>query len=173
MDTKTLPVAGTYALDPAGTTVGCDCKAMFGTMTVRGTFRLISGQLRIEDDPAASSVSARIAADSYDSGLSSRDRDVKSPNLLDVRGYPEISFQGSGARPDGAEWIVTGTVTAHGVTRPAELRIRAARWDGMTAAFEAGTTLDRTDFGITKMRGRVGRVVTIRIEATATRMRED
>jgi polyisoprenoid-binding protein YceI len=173
MDTQTLPQAGTYVLNPAQTTVGCHCKAMFGTMTVHGTFHLISGQFTIAPDVTRSTVSARIAADTYDSHLARRDSDVKSPNLLDVRKYPEISFEGSGVRQDGNEWVVTGEITAHGTTRPADLRIRSVSVDGKQVKFEADTALDRTDFGITKMKGRVGRKVTVSIAATAVWMAED
>jgi hypothetical protein len=41
------PPPGTYALDPEHTTIRADVKAMFGLMTVHGTFRLRGGQLRL------------------------------------------------------------------------------------------------------------------------------
>jgi polyisoprenoid-binding protein YceI len=34
------PAPGTYTLDPERTTIRADVKAMFGLMTVHGTFRL-------------------------------------------------------------------------------------------------------------------------------------
>ena len=36
------PAPGTYILDPERTTIRADVKAMFGVMTVHGTFRLQS-----------------------------------------------------------------------------------------------------------------------------------
>ena len=62
------PAPGTYTLDPERTTIRADAKAMFGLLTVHGTFQLQSGQVSIAADPGASSVQASIAAASYASG---------------------------------------------------------------------------------------------------------
>ena len=94
------PAPGTYTLDPERTTIRADVKAMFGLMTVHGTFRLQSGQVSIGADPGASSVRASIAAGSYASGNTTRDADVVSAGLLDAQAYPEITFAGQGVRRD-------------------------------------------------------------------------
>ncbi|HEX6518937.1 MAG TPA: YceI family protein [Streptosporangiaceae bacterium] len=188
MTIGTLPATGIYNLDPERTTIRCDCKALMGLLTVHGTFRLNAGQVRISDDLAECSVQAIIAAGSYASGNGTRDSDVLSAKLLDAKNYPEITFTGTGARPggDGAGWVVTGSVTAHGTTRPVEVRVTGA-WleDGAaaggpgqssaaaggpgqsgTARFRATATLDRLSFGITKMKLRVGQTVDLAIDAT-------
>src|SRR6185369_9943816 len=107
------PAPGTYTLDPERTTIRADVKAMFGLMTVHGSFRLQSGQVSIGADPGASSVQASIAAGSYASGHTKRDADVTSASLLNARAFPEITFSGQGARRDGDDWVVPGSVTAH------------------------------------------------------------
>ena len=56
------PPPGTYALDPERTTIRADVKAMFGLITVHGTFRLQAGQVSIAADPGSSSVQASIEA---------------------------------------------------------------------------------------------------------------
>lgn len=56
------PPPGTYTLDPERTTIRADVKAMFGLLTVHGTFRLRSGQVLLAADPAASTVQASIEA---------------------------------------------------------------------------------------------------------------
>jgi polyisoprenoid-binding protein YceI len=165
--TSTLPATGTYTLDPERTAIRCDCKAMFGAFTVHGTLQLSQGQVSIDADPARSSVRAVIDAQSYSSGNPMRDHDVRSATLLDTRTYPEISFAGSSARPDGDGWVVDGSVTAHGVTQPVALRLREARQEGGLIRFRATATLDRTAFGITKKKGMVGRAVTVVIDAVA------
>ena len=43
-----VPQPGTYALDPDLTTIRADVKAMFGLVTVHGTFRLKDGQVTID-----------------------------------------------------------------------------------------------------------------------------
>ena len=79
------PSPGDYTLDPERTTIRADVKAMFGLLTVHGTFRLRSGQVSIAADPAASSVQASIEAGSFASGNATRDADVVSATLLDAR----------------------------------------------------------------------------------------
>jgi polyisoprenoid-binding protein YceI len=161
------PPPGTYALDPERTTIRADVKAMFGLITVHGTFRLQEGQVIIAADPGASSVRASIEAGSFASGNAKRDADVVSANLLDVKAYPQISFTGQGARRDGSDWVLTGSVTAHGTAAPAEIRISDARLEAGDARFRATARLDRTSFGVTKKKGMVGRTVDLVIEAVA------
>src|SRR5580692_4025858 len=125
-----VPPAGTYTLDPDQTIVRADVRAMFGLFTVHGMFRLKSGQVSIAADPAGSSVRAIIDATSWTSGNATRDADVTSPGLLDAHGFPEITFTGRGARPDGSGWVVPGSVTAHGTPAQAEVRIGQPQVEG-------------------------------------------
>jgi polyisoprenoid-binding protein YceI len=161
------PAPGTYLLDPELTTIRADVKAMFGLARVHGTFRLNGGQVIIAANAADSSVRASIDAASFASGHSVRDGHVVSAQLLDARAYPQITFTGQGVRRDGADWIVTGSVTAHGTAQPAEVRVTDAWLEAGTARFRATARLDRTSFGITGKKGTVGRTVDLIIEATA------
>ena len=76
------PAPGTYTLDPERTTIRADVKAMFGLITVHGTFRLQAGQVSIAADPGSSGVQASIEAGSFASGNTTRDADVVSATLL-------------------------------------------------------------------------------------------
>jgi polyisoprenoid-binding protein YceI len=150
------PSPGTYTLDPERTTIRADVKAMFGLFTVHGTFRLRAGQVSIAADPAVSGVRASIEAGSFASGNATRDADVVSATLLDARTYPEITFAGQGVRRDGDGWVVPGSVTAHGTTVPAEVRLSDASLEAGTAGearFRATARLDRTSFGVIKKKG--------------------
>ena len=162
-----VPQPGTYTLDPDLTTIRTDVKAMFGLVTVHGTFRLKDGQVTIAADPAASRVRAVIDAGSFASGNQTRDADVVSASLLDAKAYPEISFDGTGARQDGPGWLVSGSVTAHGTTVPAELRVTETGADDGLVRFRATARLDRASFGVTKKKGMVGRTADVVIEAAA------
>jgi polyisoprenoid-binding protein YceI len=161
------PPPGAYTLDPEQTTIRTDVKAMFGLLTVHGTFRLRSGQVSIAADPAASSVQASIEAGSFASGNATRDADVVSASLLDAKAYPEITFTGQGPRPDGDGWAMPGSVTAHGTAVPTEVRLSDVRQEAGGARFRVTATLDRTSFGVTKKKGMVGRRVDLVIEAVA------
>jgi polyisoprenoid-binding protein YceI len=158
---------GTYRLDPSRSTIRADVKAMFGLITVHGTFRLQSGEVTIAEDGARSSVRATIDATSFSSGNATRDKDVVSPALLDASAYPEITFTGEGARPQGTEWVVPGSVTVRGVAVPTDLRMDEVRNVDSMIRFHAVANLDRTQFGVTKKKGMVGQNVALAIEAVA------
>jgi polyisoprenoid-binding protein YceI len=72
------------------------------------------------------------------------DADVVSAALLDAKAYPEITFTGQSARRDGDAWVVPGSVTAHGTTVPAEVRLTDAGPEAGGARFRATARLDRT-----------------------------
>ena len=161
------PPPGSYTLDPEQTAIHANVKAMFGLFTVRGTFRLRSGQVSITADPGASGVRASIEAGSFASGNATRDTDVISATLLDAKAYPEITFTGQGARRDDDGWVVAGSVTAHGTVVPAEVRLSDVRLEAGGAKFLGTARLDRTSFGVIKKKGMVGRTVDLVIEAVA------
>jgi len=163
----TTPAPGTFRLDPGRSTVRVDGKGMFGLVPVHGTVRLVSGEVTIANDPQRSSVRAVIDAASYSSGNGKRDKDVTSANLLDAQTYPEITFSGEGARAQGGGWVVPGTVTAHGVSVPTELTIDDVRTEDGAIRFHAVATLDRTQFGVTKMKAMVARKVVVIIGTLA------
>ena len=163
----TIPAPGTFRLDSDRATIRVDGKGMLGLMPVHGTMRLVSGEVTIADDPGRSSVRAVIDAASYSSGNSKRDKDVTSSNLLDAQAYPEITFTGEAARAQGGGWVVPGTVTAHGVSVPTELTIDEVRTEDGAIRFHAVATLDRTQFGVTKMKGMVARTVNVIIDTVA------
>jgi polyisoprenoid-binding protein YceI len=165
--THAIPAPGSYRLDPAQSTVRVDGKGMFGLFPVHGTIRLLSGEVTITEDPAQSAVQATMDAASYSSGLAKRDQDVTSASLLDAATYPEITFSGAEARPQGSSWVVPGTVTAHGTSVPTELRIENVRSEDGTARFRAVAELDRTQFGITQKKGMVARKVAVIVDAVA------
>lgn len=167
MTTQTLPATGTYLLDPERTVIRCDCKALLGLVSVHGTFRLSAGQVTIAADPARSGATATIAAGSWASGNSTRDADVMSAKLLDVKTYPEITFSGTGARADGDGWVLPGSLTAHGTTRPVELRVSQASVEGGTARFRVTAAVDRMDFGVTRQKFRTGHLMHLTIDAVS------
>jgi len=165
MTTRTLPTTGIYVLDPERTIIRCDCKALLGLLTVHGTFRLSAGRVRIADDLAQSGATASIAAGSWESGNSARDADVMSATLLDVKTYPEIAFSGTGARAEGDGWVLPGSLTAHGTTRPVEARVGQVSVEGSTARFLVTAAVDRMDFGVTGQKWRTGHIMKLTIEA--------
>ena len=163
-----LPPPGQYRIDAARSTVRTDVRAMFGLITVHGTFRLRGGEVRVGPGPAECRVRASIDAGSFASGLGARDKDVVSATLLDAAAYPEITFAADQAQPGDSGWLVAGKVTAHGRSIPVELQVSEARLEDGTARFHAVARMDRTAFGITRKKGLVGRAVRLTIDATCS-----
>src|SRR6476660_4604816 len=88
----TIPVAGTYAIDPAHTRVGFVARHLM-VSKVRGSFTQVSGEINVADDPLASTVTVHIPATSIDTGQPDRDTHLRSGDFLEVEKYPELIFR--------------------------------------------------------------------------------
>jgi polyisoprenoid-binding protein YceI len=149
-----VPVAGTFALDPAHTTVGFVARHLM-VSKVRGSFTQVSGEITIGEDPLASSVSVHIPAASIDTGVADRDNHLRSGDFLDVETYPELTFRSSGVRSlSGNEFQLVGDLAIRDVTREVVLDVEfdgvaVSPWGQEVVAFTASTEIDREDWGIT------------------------
>ncbi len=176
---STLPAPGTYSIDAGHSYVGFAVKH-FGLSKVKGEFQKFDGVVTIADPATSSSVDVTIAADSFSSRDEQRDTHIRSADFLDVEHFPTLSFVSTGVRQDGDDWVVTGDLTVHGVTRSVEL---ATEFEGAIEdpygmeriAFSAGTEIDRTEFGLTWNQALetgglvVGKKVRVSLEVEAVR----
>ena len=149
-----FPKAGTWALDPAHTTIEFEAKHLM-VAKVRGRFTEFEGALRIGDDPTQSSVTVTIRAATLDTQTQQRDDHLRSADFLEVDKYPDIAFASTVVEHDeDDDWKISGDLTIHGVTRPVTLKTEysgqtADPWGGQRAAFSAETRIDREDWGLT------------------------
>lgn len=148
-----LPTPGTYSIDATHTHVGFAVKH-FGLSKVRGEFDKFDGTITIADPTADSHVEVTIDAGSFNSRDDGRDAHIRSADFLDVENFPTLEFRSTGLRPDGDDWIVSGELTIHGVTRQVELEtelegVLEDPYGLERIAFSAETEIDRTDFGLT------------------------
>ncbi|HEX8439597.1 YceI family protein [Archangium sp.] len=123
---------------------------------VRGSFRKFTGAVSLdEQDPTASSVSARIETASIDTGVQQRDDHLRSPDFFDVAKFPVMSFQSTKVEKTSGNGLrVTGNLTIRDITREVvleaeQLGIGKDPWGNIKAAFEAKTSIDRREFGLT------------------------
>ena len=156
----------TYTLDPERTTIRANVKAMFGLLTVHGTFRLRSGQVSLAPDPGASSVQASIEAGSWPRATRTG-TPTSSRRPCWTPGLPGDHLLWPGRAPrrrrlGGAR--VGDRARDRGA---AEIRLGDVRQEAGGARFLATARLDRTSFGVTKKKGMVGRTVDLVIEAVA------
>ncbi|GAB3581416.1 YceI family protein [Amycolatopsis endophytica] len=148
-------LTGEYTLDPTHTRIGFHARHAMVTK-VRGSFNEFSGSAKIDGgNPANSSVSVKIAANSIDTRNADRDAHLRSNDFLAMDEHPEITFVSTSIAQTGdSSFDVTGDLTVKGVTKsvtvPFEFEGTAQDPFGNTRiGFEGSTTINRKDFGVT------------------------
>ena len=153
VDGRSVPIAGTWTLDPAHTAAEFTARHLMITK-VRGGFSAVSGSFTVGDDPRQSTVEVSVEAASISTGTADRDAHLTSPDFLDVENYPTLSFVGTSMESDGDAWVLHGELTIRDVTRPVDLRVdfhgtAADPWGNTRTLFSARGQLVRADWGIT------------------------
>ena len=122
---------------------------------VRGSFGNIGGTIVINDsDVTKSTVNVTIDVTTVDTGVSSRDADLKSPGMFDAVKYPTATFVSTSVATAAGGLTVNGNLTLHGITQPVTLHV-----DGPTGpvpgmdhkpheGFSATATISRKAFDI-------------------------
>lgn len=113
-------VPETYQIDPVhsfmrfedrflwlGSIDGCFCGGISGILSF---------------DPAApetSTVEFEVKTDTVDTGSAERNNEIKSPDFLNVKQFPLITFKSKSVhKVNNQQYNVTGDLTFHGVTKP-------------------------------------------------------
>ena len=148
-------VTGDYTVDVAHTRIGIRARHAMVT-TVRGAFTSFTGTAHLDTaDPAASSVSLRIATASIDTGTPDRDAHLRSPDFLDVEQYPEMLFTSTDVEQVDADlYRVTGDLTIKGVTRSVsvDFALTGSALDpfgNLRVGFEGALAIRRSDWDLT------------------------
>jgi polyisoprenoid-binding protein YceI len=154
IDGRTVPAAGTYALDVSHTDVGFQARHLM-VAKVKGRFSELSGTVVIAEDPTHSSVEVEILTASVHTRDGSRDEHLRSPDFLDVERFPAMTYRSTSVTPVGdSRWQVTGELTIRDTTRDVDL---AVEFEGAALSpygvpvlgFSAEAEIDREDFGLT------------------------
>lgn len=120
---------------------------------VKGRFTQVSGSVVYDPkEPEKATVTARIPAASINTDNERRDTHLKSADFFDVATHADITFQSRSVKKDGDKLEVTGVLTMRGVEKEVTLSVEtlgvAEAMGGVRAGFEATTTINRKDFGI-------------------------
>jgi polyisoprenoid-binding protein YceI len=153
-----LPVRGSYRIAPSRSECRFRARGLFG-LPVHGTMPIRTGTVTITEGRAH--VAAELDPAALATGIRRRDDDVRSPKLLDVANHPVIGFAGE-LSEEGTR--VQGTLTVHGTAVATTLEVREVTRHRGGVDVVATTTVDRHDFGVTAMRGVIGR----RVDVTLT-----
>jgi polyisoprenoid-binding protein YceI len=169
--TLTAAAQETWQLDPPHSAAQFSVRHL-GVSTIRGAFTKVSGTVQWDAaNPAKSSIQATIDTTSVDTRVEMRDNDLRSPNYLDVKKYPTITFQSKKVEPAGAGKLkVTGDLTIHGVTKEAVLDVDGPSapikdpWGNQRMGASATTKINRMEYGVAGAPGMVGDEITITLD---------
>ena len=145
-------VAGVWSIDPIHSDVSFTVRHMM-ISKVRGSFRTFSGTITVADDLLGSSVEADIDLNSIDTNQTERDNHIRSKDFFDVENHPTMTFRSTGLKADGDDWIVSGDLSLHGVTKQVDLALEfngagPDAYGGTRSGFTAKTRINRNDFGV-------------------------
>ncbi len=185
MAVSTEQARQTYTIDPAHSRVGFTVRHM-GFSKVRGSFEQFEGAVRMT--PGALSTleaEATIQTRSITTNVKDRDEHLRSADFFDVDTYPTITFESTEVRDvSGNAFTLVGELTIRGVTKTVELAAEylgegTDPWGNTRVAFEARTTINRKDYGLTWNQVLetggvlVGEKVNISIEVQAVQEQEE
>lgn len=144
-----------WQIDPAHSSAQFAVKHL-SISTVRGAFTSVKGTVSFDDkDVSKSSVDVTIDANSVDTRVADRDKDLRSDHFFDVEHFPTITFKSKKVEQAAPGKLkITGDLTIHGTTKEVVLEV-----DGPTAPIKgpggnqrmginATTKVNRQDFGI-------------------------
>lgn len=141
---------GTWSVDPSHTEIGFTARHMM-VSKVRGRFEDFSADVLIAEPLTGSTVNAAVQLASVNTRSADRDAHLKSADFFDVENNPEMTFRSTTVSAERLE----GDLTIKGVTRSVVFDVD---WGGVrtsplgvgsVAGFEARTTINRKDFGLT------------------------
>jgi polyisoprenoid-binding protein YceI len=143
----------TWSFDNSHSSIGFSVRHLM-ISKVRGHFNQWGGTFDYDEaDPTRAKLSVRIDAASIDTRDEKRDAHLRSPDFFDVEKFPALTFESTKVERDGDDFVVTGELSIHGVTRAVQLKVESLGqtkdpWGGQRAGFSASTSISRKDFGM-------------------------
>jgi polyisoprenoid-binding protein YceI len=151
---STLVPAGTWAVDPAHSSVGFAVKHL-GIATVRGKFDGFEGTLEIGEGDQSARAYGTVQAVSVDTGDEGRDEHLRSADFFGVEDNPELRFESTDITPvDEDTFEIHGQLSMNGVTNPVKLvaEVQGTEtdpWGNERVGLEVIGQLNRSDWNIT------------------------
>ncbi len=152
--TATLIPTGTWAVDPAHSTVGFSVKHL-GIATVRGRFEQFEGTLEVGDDLSAARAYGTAQAGSINTDEPARDEHLRSADFFGADVNPELRFESTEIRPlDEDTFEIEGDLSMNGVTKPVKLTAvvlgtETDPWGNERVGIEVTGQLKRGDWNMT------------------------
>ena len=146
--TETQTTVEWWTADPARTTVEFEVEHFWGLHTVRGRFRRFDGSYVV--GLAGPEIELTIDAASVDTGISARDRHLRSADFFDVAEHPLVRFTSTRVNGLGDGRVhVSGELEAAGARVPVAFDASVRVIDG-ELELEATTTVDQRRIGMSQ-----------------------
>jgi polyisoprenoid-binding protein YceI len=170
-----VTAATTYRIDSVHSSVVFRIKHM-NVAYFNGRFNDIKGTVMLDDqNPAQCAFDVTITASSVDTAQEKRDNHIKSPDFLNAKQFPTITFKSkSVSKADGDAYEVQGDLTLHGVTRPVTAKVTRTgtmhdqRSGGNRIGLDTTFTIKRSEFGMQNMLQMLGDEIQITVDVEAT-----
>jgi polyisoprenoid-binding protein YceI len=145
-------VPATWTIDPVHSDISFRIRHFVSK--VRGDFNDWDGT--ITGDPAdwsTASVEVHIRTGSVNTKNERRDNDLRSQRFFAADSFPEITFRSTKIEVTGSDLTISGDLTMRGVTRSVVLKgeylgLAPGKNGADKVGFEAATTINRLDYGV-------------------------
>ncbi len=173
--------AETFVIDKSHTVVAFGWERT-GLSRQQGRFTDVSGAIEFSPEaPEDASVNVTIRASSIQTGVDTLDRHLRSADFFDVANHPVITFKSSAVIKTGDKTAqIAGDLTMLGVTKPVTLEVTwqftgphplgaiNPQLNGrVVSVFSARGTIERSQWGITRVIPLVSDKIHITIETEA------
>lgn len=144
-----------WNVDVSHSAVGFSVKHMM-VSKVKGQFESFSADVEAEDlsDLTSASIKFNIDVASITTRSEDRDNHLKSADFFDTEKYPKITFESSAITKKDEDYEVTGNLTIKEVTKAVTFDVEyngkgKNPWGQEVYGFEAATSINREEFGLT------------------------
>jgi len=144
--------AETYQVDPTHSSVHFRVRHVSASI-FQGRFNAVSGSLTFDEaDPSKSSISVEVKADSVDTRTERLNGHIMSPDFLNAKQFPVITFKSTGWKKTGDhKYEVTGQFTLRGITKDLTVEVEhvgTSTMMGSRIGFSTSFTINRRDFEV-------------------------
>jgi len=174
----TVLAAESFTVDPNHTFPNFTINHL-GFSTMHGRFGQTTGKLTVDDAKHTGSVDVVIDAASVDTGFNKRDDHLRSPDFLNAKEFPEITYKSTKVTINqDSSAVVEGNLTLAGVTKPVTLNVKRMncginpmdpKKQQYRCGFDAEAKIKRSDFGVKFAIPGIGDDMDIALEVEAVR----
>jgi polyisoprenoid-binding protein YceI len=145
-------IAGNWTVDPVHSEVSFVVRHMM-VSKVRGRFDTFTATVVTGEDPLQSTVTASVELNSVSTGSADRDNHIRSDDFFGIESHPTMTFQSTGVRRDGDDFLLDGDLSLRGITKPVTFSLELNgfgpdAYGGTRAGFTATSEINRSDFGV-------------------------